>query len=119
MTEYTFDSWLRAQANRRDPIGSLAQDYRADCNAHGLTSMTAAELRASMLTQCACSGAMQALTIAQREWNQQLRRERQEAQHRASLARAAQSRPRAHSLPLTNAAGHTEAPLETTPAESE
>jgi hypothetical protein len=27
----TFDSWLRKQRDRDDPIGDLAQDYIADC----------------------------------------------------------------------------------------
>lgn len=67
----TFDSWLRSQANRRDVIGELAQDYANDCTAHGVPAMTPAELRTSMIAQHACSGAFRALTLAQRQWHQQ------------------------------------------------
>lgn len=52
-----------------------------------------------------------------------LHREVQEWRNRALLAESqlavATGRPQAHNLPLTNAAGHIEPPLETTPAESE
>lgn len=50
---------------------------------------------------------------------QQLHHERQRAQYWEGRAKAAESRPAAHNLPLTNAAGDIEPPLETTPAEQE
>lgn len=75
MAPETFDSWLRTQANRRDPIGDLARDYADDCTAHGVTAMTLTELRASMIAQHACSGALRALTLAQRQWQQQQSKE--------------------------------------------
>lgn len=52
-----------------------------------------------------------------------LHREVQEWRNRALLAESqlaiATARPAAHKLPLTNAAGDIEPPLETTPAEQE
>lgn len=50
---------------------------------------------------------------------QQLHHERQRAQYWEGRARSAESRARAHNLPLTNAAGHVESPLPSTNAESE
>ncbi|MGO4384607.1 hypothetical protein [Specibacter sp. RAF43] len=50
---------------------------------------------------------------------QQLHHERQRSSYWEGRARAAESRPRAHNLPLTNAAGEVEEPLPTTSAEPE
>lgn len=50
---------------------------------------------------------------------QQLHHERQRAQYWEGRAKAAESRARAHNLPLTNAAGEIEEPLPTTTAEQE
>lgn len=49
----------------------------------------------------------------------QLHHEQQRAQYWENRAKAAESRPRARNLPLTNAAGEIEPPLPTTTAEQE
>jgi hypothetical protein len=67
----SFGSWLKAQRDRNDPVGDLAQDFLRDvaANQRGWPSQwSAMALRHRLMFLDACDGAMAALDQAVAEW---------------------------------------------------
>jgi hypothetical protein len=40
----SFQTWLRQQRDRDDPIGDLARDYISDCRSHGVRRRSVSEV---------------------------------------------------------------------------
>ena len=65
-TKNNFCAWLRAQADRDDPIGDLASDFKRDPQGSGVNSIEAFRRQLELLH--ACSGAFEAFELALTEW---------------------------------------------------